>query len=276
VKPTDTPIGIFDSGLGGLSILRAICERLPSESVIYVADSSYAPYGERTDDFIRERSAALTEWLLDKRIKLLVVACNTATTHAIKDLRGRFAIPIVGVEPGIKPAVIASAAGIVGVVATAATLRSDRLLTLISLYEDSCRFVCQPGHGLVELIERGGVHGEAIDALLLRYLTPMAEAGADTVILGSTHFALLIPNIRRLFGDLFHLVETGPAVARRVDQVLTERELLAASACRGSLHFHSTAFAETGRAPLAQIVGSLFDAKCDIADAKIGAGSAST
>lgn len=236
------PIGVFDSGLGGMSVAAAIHRRLPNEAIVYVADSGFAPYGEKTDAFIKARSRTLAQWLIRRGAKALVVACNTATTHAITQLRSEFAIPVIGVEPGIKPAAQSSAAKVVGVLATAATLRSRRLQELLSRHGQGCRFVCQAGHGLVELIEQGVVAGEPIDALLEKYLTPMMQAGADTLVLGSTHYAFLMPSIERRFGGRFHLIETGSAIARRVDDRLAECGLRAgAEGADPALHLYSTA-----------------------------------
>jgi glutamate racemase len=252
-----TSIGIFDSGLGGLSVLDAIHRRLPEESLIYIADSHYAPYGEKPDEFIKGRSSELAQWLVQRGAKMLVVACNTATTHAITYLRSQFSIPIIGVEPGIKPAVQVSDSRVIGVLATAATLRSERLQGLLTSHEHGCRFVCQPGHGLVELIEQGTAAGSPLDALLERYLTPMAEEGADTLVLGSTHYALLIPSIRRIFGDRFRLVETATAIARRVDHQLEEHGLRAAKHSAAFLHLCSTATTGELRAPLERLAHGL-------------------
>ena len=257
----DAPIGVFDSGLGGLSVLASMRERLPDQSIVYIADSEYAPYGEKTDAFIRERSKAIADWLVERGAKMIVVACNTATTHAIGHLRATLTVPVVGVEPGIKPAALSTASGVVGVLATAATLRSERLKALIAEHEARCRFVCQAGHGLVEQIERGNLNGTVVDDLLLRYLTPMAQAGADTVILGSTHFALLYATIRRLFADRFALIETGSAIARRVETLLIEREGAADAAAktnsRGRLEYFSTARSPQQRQALLAVVRRL-------------------
>lgn len=220
------PIGVFDSGLGGLSVVRAIRQRLPAEALIYIADSRYAPYGEKSDTFIRARSVVLSQWLIERGAKMLVVACNTATTHAIAHLRDQFALPIIGVEPGIKPAALGSHSKVVGVLATAATLRSDKLQGLLAAHGEACRFVCQAGHGLVERIEQGEAEGTAVDALLAQYLQPMLDAGADTLVLGSTHYAWLMPAIRRRFGDRFRLVETATAIAQRVAQQLEQHGLV--------------------------------------------------
>lgn len=252
------PIGVFDSGLGGLSVVEAIRRLLPGESIIYIADSRYAPYGEKPDEFIKARSQALADWLVKKGAKLIVVACNTATTHAIAYLRGHFAIPIIGVEPGIKPGVQTSASGVVGVLATAATLRSQRLQTLLSEHGDSCRFVCQAGHGLVELIERGEAGGALVEALLEKYLMPMIREGADTLVLGSTHYALLMPSIRRVFGSRFRLIETAGAIARRVEHQLAEYRLNHdADPVEAVLQLYSTASSAESRVPLARLAEAL-------------------
>jgi len=252
------PIGIFDSGLGGLSVVEAIQNRLPGESILYIADSQYAPYGERGDNFIRERSFALTDWLIRSNAKLLVVACNTATAHSIAYLRERFEIPIVGIEPGIKPAVQNSASGIVGVLATAATLRSERLQRLLAEHGRTCRFICQAGHGLVELIERGESTGAVVEALLEKYLGPMTREGVDTLVLGSTHFALLVPSIRRVFGSKFYLIDTAAAVARRVEHLLVEHRLEhCANFGSATVRLCSTASSKESQAPLVGMAAAL-------------------
>ncbi|SDR55064.1 glutamate racemase [Paraburkholderia fungorum] len=252
------PIGIFDSGLGGISVVEAIRRRSPGEAIVYVADSLYAPYGEKPDEFIRERSLALAEWLVQRGAKLLVIACNTATTHAISYLRSRLAIPVIGVEPGIKPAVQISGTKIVGVLATAATLRSPRLQELLSDHCHACRFICRAGHGLVELIEQGEAAGSQIEALLEKYLTPMLVDGADTLVLGSTHYALLIPSIKRVFGDQLSLIETATAIARRVDHQLTDHCLRnEVDTADAVLQLCSTAMSERQRAPLGKLAQML-------------------
>ena len=148
------PVGIFDSGLGGLSVLRAVRARLPDEALIYVADSLYAPYGERDDDFIADRTLAIGEWLVKQGAKALVVACNTATAQSIAQVRETLTIPLIGVEPGIKPAALQSKTRVAGVLATQVTLRSARFQALLERYAADCRFLCQPGHGLVQAVER--------------------------------------------------------------------------------------------------------------------------
>ncbi|MGA7815627.1 aspartate/glutamate racemase family protein, partial [Caballeronia sp.] len=160
------PVGIFDSGLGGLSVLRAVRAALPDERLVYVADSLYAPYGERDDDFIADRTLAIGEWLVSRGVKALVVACNTATAQSIALARERLPIPVVGVEPGIKPAALLSQSRVVGVLATAVTLRSARFQALIDRHAGDCRFMLQPGHGLVQAVERCDTHSPEVIALL--------------------------------------------------------------------------------------------------------------
>ncbi|WP_179405203.1 glutamate racemase [Burkholderia guangdongensis] len=218
-KPA-APIGIFDSGLGGLSVLRAVRAHLPDESFVYVADSRHAPYGPRDQAFITERTLAIGEWLAQRGAKALVVACNTATAQSIAVVRERLAIPLVGVEPGIKPAVQQSASRAIGVLATQATLASARFQSLLDRYGDDCRFVCQPGHGLVEAVESGDTGSAALRALLTRYLEPMLDAGADTLVLGCTHYPFFAAAIRELVGDRLAIVDTSDAIARQLSRVL--------------------------------------------------------
>ncbi|MEX3592539.1 MAG: glutamate racemase [Burkholderia sp.] len=226
---TTAPVGIFDSGLGGLSVLRALRAQLPEESFVYVADSRHAPYGERYDAFIIERTLAIGEWLAAPGAKALVVACNTATAQSIGVVREKLSIPLVGVEPGIKPATLASRSRVAGVLATAATLRSARFESLIERYAADCRFLRQPGHGLVEAIERGDTGSPALRALLAGYLEPMLAAGADTLVLGCTHYPFLDATIRELTQDCLTLIDTSEAIARQLARVLAEHGLCAPS-----------------------------------------------
>lgn len=221
------PVGVFDSGLGGLSVLRAVRALLPDESFIYVADSRHAPYGERDDAFIIERTLAIGEWLAARGTKALVVACNTATAQSIAVVREKLSIPLVGVEPGIKPATLASASRVAGVLATAATLRSARFESLIERHAADCRFLRQPGHGLVEAIERGDTGSPELRALLAGYLEPMLAAGADTLVLGCTHYPFLDKTIRELTHDRLALIDTSTAIARQLARILDERGLRA-------------------------------------------------
>jgi glutamate racemase len=221
------PVGIFDSGLGGLSVLRAVRAALPDERLIYVADSLYAPYGERDDDFIADRTLAIGKWLVARGVKALVVACNTATAQSIALARERLPIPVVGVEPGIKPAALLSQSRVVGVLATAVTLRSARFQALIDRHAGDCRFMLQPGHGLVQAVERCDTHSPEVIALLADYLQPMLDARADTLVLGCTHYPFLDQAIRSIVGDRVALIDTSVAIARQLERQLDLYDLRA-------------------------------------------------
>jgi glutamate racemase len=236
------PVGIFDSGLGGLSVLRAVRAQLPDEAILYVADSLYAPYGERDDDFIADRTLAIGEWLVKQGAKALVVACNTATAQSIALVREKLPIPLVGVEPGIKPAALQSKTRVAGVLATQVTLRSARFQALLERYAADCRFLCQPGHGLVQAVERCDVGSAELRELLRGYLQPMLDAGADTLVLGCTHYPFLDMAIRDIVGDRLALIDTSVAIARQLERVLDQHGLRAApdSAAAGLPRFYST------------------------------------
>jgi glutamate racemase len=224
------PIGIFDSGLGGLSVLRAVRAQLPAEQLVYVADSRYAPYGQRDDDFIADRTLAIGEWLAAQGAKALVVACNTATAQSIALVRERLPIPLVGVEPGIKPAALLSKSRVAGVLATQVTLRSARFQALVERHATDLRVLCQPGHGLVEAVERCDVSSPALVELLRGHLQPMLDAGADTLVLGCTHYPFLDFAIRSIVGERMALVDTSVAIARQLERVLDQHGLRAHAA----------------------------------------------
>ncbi|SIT47150.1 Glutamate racemase [Paraburkholderia ribeironis] len=239
---TPAPVGIFDSGLGGLSVLRAVRAELPDEAILYVADSLYAPYGERDDDFIADRTLAIGEWLVKEGAKALVVACNTATAQSIALVREKLPIPLVGVEPGVKPAALQSKTRVAGVLATQVTLRSARFQGLLERYAADCQFLCQPGHGLVQAVERCDVGSAELRALLRDYLEPMLDAGADTLVLGCTHYPFLDAAIRDIVGDRLALIDTSVAIARQLGRVLDQHGLRAATQGAGSAppRFYST------------------------------------
>ncbi|WP_033537206.1 MULTISPECIES: glutamate racemase [Caballeronia] len=259
------PVGIFDSGLGGLSVLRAVRAILPHERLIYVADSLHAPYGERDDDFIVDRTMAIGEWLVGQGAKALVVACNTATAQSIALVRERLPIPLVGVEPGVKPAAAVSKSRVVGVLATAVTLRSARFQSLLDRYAGDCRFICQAGHGLVQAVERCDTSSPALMALLERYIAPMLDAGADTLVLGCTHYPFLDRAIRDIAGERLQIVDTSVAIARQLDRLLDAHALKNLGAPSDDMpRFCSTADGESQR----QLAAALLqlDAKVEHVD----------
>lgn len=232
---TDAPIGVFDSGIGGLSVLKYIRASLPCEQLLYFADSGYAPYGGRSESEIVARSLAIAEFLMQYRMKALVVACNTATAAAIKALRERYpALPVVGVEPGLKPAAALSQSGTVGVLATERTLASAKFNLLREQISSATnvRFLPQACKGLADQVEKGELHSAATAALLQRYIAPLLEQGADTLVLGCTHYPFVLPLIEEIVGRAtsrpIAIVDTGEPVARQLARRLAERGLLRA------------------------------------------------
>lgn len=213
-------IGVFDSGVGGLSILDEALHQLPQHHYIYLADSINAPYGEKSSHWIAERSLVLCQYLADQGCDAIVVACNTATAQAIQEIRAQLALPIIGVEPGIKPAAMQSQNGIVGVLATEATLSSDKFNALLSTLPSDCRFIKQSGAGLVPLIEAGQAESTETLALLKQHLQPILDAGADTLVLGCTHYPFLKKAIYQLLGQNITLVDTSHAVVKQLDRQL--------------------------------------------------------
>jgi glutamate racemase len=224
---SDAPIGIFDSGVGGLSVLRHIRAQLPDEHLMYFADSAFAPYGDKSEQVLTQRVLAIGAFLLAEGAKAIVVACNTATVAAIAALRAHYPdLPIVGVEPGLKPAAAASRNGIVGVLATERTLAGSKFLLLRDQIgaASGARFLLQPCFGLADQIEFGTLDSSATDALLVRFITPLLEAGADTLVLGCTHYPLVRAAIERVIDAAttrpITLIDTGDAVARHLARLL--------------------------------------------------------
>lgn len=224
---TEAAIGVFDSGLGGLSVLAEIRRLLPQESLIYVADSAHVPYGEKTAAQIIDRSLLLSGFLLDQNVKALVVACNTATAAAIQVLRERWPnLIVVGMEPAVKPAAALSKSGKIGVLATTGTLRSAKFAALLQRYSDQVEVLTQPCPGLVEQIEAGQLDSPDTLQLLEQYTQPLLAAGCDSLILGCTHYPFVRPALQQLVGDQVALIDTGTAVARHLRQRLEQQELL--------------------------------------------------
>ncbi|MEO8157811.1 MAG: glutamate racemase [Betaproteobacteria bacterium] len=220
---TDNPIGIFDSGVGGLTILRAIRQALPSENLVYAADAAHVPYGQKSPEQICDRALSIGRFLLGQGAKTIVVACNTATAAAIDVLRERLQIPCVGVEPAVKPAVAATRSGVVGVLATPATLASPRYRSLIERFAADVRVVAQPCAGLAEHIERSDLDGEGTERLLRGFIGPLIAAGADVIVLGCTHYPLVAHIVQRIAGPGVAVIENGTAVAKEVVRQLTLR-----------------------------------------------------
>jgi len=221
-------IGLFDSGIGGLSIARKVRDLLPSENILYVADSLHAPYGDKADSFLLERMKAVTEFLLSRGAKAVVVACNTATTSAIAKLRCQYPVPIIGVEPGIKPAALCSRTGVIGVLATPGTLKTHSFVNLAERYASGVKIELQPCPDLAAQIESLSFDSGRTIALLKRYISPLIEKKVDTIILGCTHYNHVSHLIAELAGPDITIVNTETAVANQVVRRLTAEGLLAA------------------------------------------------
>lgn len=220
MSTTSTPnpacLGVFDSGVGGLTVLRELRRQLPAVPMLYVADTLHAPYGEREPDYIIQRSLTVAAHLIDQGARVLVLACNTATAHAIAALRQRWPdLPIVGTEPGIKPAVAASRNGRIGVMATPSTIASARFADLLARHQGQAQVFSQPCPGLVELIERGELTTPALSQLLARLCQPLRDAEVDTVLMGCTHYPLIQPALQQALGADVQLLNIESAVAQQ-------------------------------------------------------------
>ena len=221
------PIGIFDSGVGGLSVAREIRSLLPAEPLLYLADTAYCPYGGRPVEEIRDRSVAAVAALVERGVKAVVVACNTATGAALELLREEFPIPILGLEPAVKPAAQTTTTGRVGVMATSGTLRSERFSRLVSTFAQGVEVFAVPCPGLVELVEAGETEGEPAIGALSELLAPLRDAQVDTVVLGCTHYPFLRDAVAVVMGPDVRLLDSGRAVANHLQRVLTKADALA-------------------------------------------------
>ena len=254
-----SPIGIFDSGVGGISVLKHIRTALPGEDLLYIADSRYAPYGNKSPQFICERAIALSEFLISQGVKALVVACNTATAAAVSLMRERYSLPIIAMEPAVKPAAAATKTGVIGVLATSGTLKSAQFAGLLEHYGQHVQVVTQACHGLVECIERGELDAPSTGALLLSYLQPLLDANADTIVLGCTHYPFVRHLIEELVGNDIVLVDTGAAVAKHLKHRLQEADLLAGETDAGQVKFWTNSQALDARLVISQLWGEITD-----------------
>ena len=239
----NAPIGIFDSGVGGLSVALSIREQLPFEDILYVADSRYVPYGQKSQAFLIERAHAITEHMINNGAKAIVIACNTATAAAAKSLRSKYSLPIVGMEPAVKPAVLATKNGVVGVLATSGTLDSAEFVRLLERYINTrtdtktVQVITQPCPQLPEQVDAGELNTEKTHTLLKKYCAPLIAAKADVIVLGCTHYPFLKDQIQDIVGKDVTLIDTGLGVARRLKAVLKEQDLLSSSKTKGVEYF---------------------------------------
>jgi len=217
------PIGVYDSGVGGLSVLREIERLLPHESVLYVADSANAPWGDKPKDFVRERGLKFGRFLVRQGVKAIVIGSNTGSAGSAEAVRADVSIPVVAMEPGIKPAVAATKSGVVGAMVTATMSGSDRMASLIDRFGRDVKVIDQAVPGLVEHVEQGDLDSAELRAMVEGYVRPLVDAGADTIVLGSTHYVFLRQLIAAVTGPSVQLIDTGEAVARQLARILDER-----------------------------------------------------
>lgn len=236
---SDRPIGIFDSGIGGTSIFWQIRDLIPNEDYIYLADSRNAPYGAKTRDEIFKLSLKNTDYLLDSNCKLIVVACNTATTNSIRRLREIYDSPFIGIEPAIKPAALKTLSKKIGILATQGTLSSELFHKTSSIYKEGIKVIEQIGDGLVPLIESGKIDSVETFELLRKYLEPMIEEDIDYLVLGCSHYLYLIPVIKKIIPDHIKIIDSGEAVARQTKSILEANNLISHRQTPGSIKLYS-------------------------------------
>lgn len=237
----NAPIGAFDSGVGGLSILSEVRKLLPAENLIYLADSAHCPYGTKPVTEIRQRTLEVTDFLVQQGVKAVVVACNSACEAGLERIRDKYPqLPVIGVEPAVKPAQHETRNGKIGVLATELTLNGERFSHLVEKYAAGIEVFSQPAPGLVELVEDGQLDTVETEAVLHRYLDPLLNKGIDTLVLGCTHYPFLIPIIRRICGAAVMVLDTGVAVARQTLRILTEKDRLATSDFPGNETFYTS------------------------------------
>ncbi|MEM8530855.1 MAG: glutamate racemase [Chloroflexota bacterium] len=251
-------IALFDSGLGGLSVLREVRSRLPQHDLLYLADTAYCPYGVRPDSFVQQRSLQIGRSLLDYGVRLLVVACNTASSAALEVLRAELPIPVVGMEPGLKPAIAATHNGSIGVLATSGTLAGERFARLVERFAHQQTVITQPCPGLVEQVERGTIDDPTTDELLKQYIEPLLTKGIDTLVLGCTHYPFLREPIVRLVGSGITIIDTGPAVARQVEHMTSKHNIVPGNA---ATDYFTTGNAESVTSTLKRLLGETITAQ---------------
>ncbi|MDG2397320.1 MAG: glutamate racemase [Flavobacteriaceae bacterium] len=225
-KDKTLPIGMFDSGIGGLSLYKPIKKLLPQEKIIYISDNLYSPYGKLTSEEIKKRSFKIVNQLISLNCKLIVVACNTATTNSITELRKKFEIPFIGIEPGIKTAALKSSSGVVGILATKGTLTSKLFYKTSNLYASHIKIIEKDGSDLVELIEKNKIYESNTIKLLKNYLKPMIKNKADVLVLGCTHFQFLKPIIKPIIKNKMKIYKINTAIAKQTKSILINKNIL--------------------------------------------------
>ena len=260
-SPVNSPIGVFDSGVGGLSVLREIRRELPNEDLIYVADSGYAPYGDRPEEYVRGRAVAIMEFLRSKGAKAVVVACNTATGIAVDALRARYDVPIVAIEPAVKPAAARTQSRVVGVLATTQTLAGQKFARLVRTHAGDVEVLTQACPGLVEQVEAAEFGSPSTRVLVEKYVRPLLDKGADTIVLGCTHYPFLGDLIRDVAGPSVTVIDSAVPVARELRRRLRAASLLADDHHQGSATFWTTGSTGHVGAVIAQLWGGDVDVR---------------
>lgn len=240
MKEQGAPIGIFDSGLGGLSVWKEVVKLLPNEDIIYYADSGNCPYGEKSSERIQELSAAITDFLYQKNCKIIVVACNTATAAAIHYLRFHYRVPFIGIEPATKPAALQSKTGTIGILATKGTFEGSLFKQTKNKYASDKKVLIQIGTGLVEIVENNDLKSRSSFELVKKYIQPMVDEDTDHIVLGCTHYPFLTPIIEELVDDNVKIVNPAPAVARQTKKILEEYKLLNQKNNEPTYHFYTS------------------------------------
>jgi glutamate racemase len=251
----DGPIGIFDSGVGGLSVLREVRSRLPNEDLIYIADQAHVPYGNRSREEVFGFSAGIVRYLIRKQAKLVIIACNTASAVALTDLRSKYpALPFVGMEPAVKPAAEETVSGVVGVLATPATFQGDLYASTVERFAKGVKILQDTCPGLVKQIEDGDIDSDVTREILQRALDPMLAEGVDEIVMGCTHYPFVIPLIKEIVGEGVAVIDPAPAVARQAERLLNEYDLHTGKQNEGGI----TAFYTTGEtSTLDSLIGTL-------------------
>jgi glutamate racemase len=251
----EKPVGVFDSGVGGLSVLRAIRLELPGEHLVYVGDTGCGPYGDRSAEFVAVRAKVLTQFLVELGVKAVVVACNTATSIAVSALRVRFDVPIVAIEPAVKPAASRTRSRVVGVLATTGTLASPNMAKLLANYGADVEFLIQPCPGLADQVEKGELDSKDTRSMVERYVRPLVDKGADILVLGCTHYPFLASLIREVAGPEVDVIDPATAVARELRRRLETNRLLRASTVGGAERFWTTGAVDQVRPIVGQLWG---------------------
>jgi glutamate racemase len=251
------PLGVFDSGVGGLTVVRALRELLPNESIIYLGDTARVPYGSKSPDTIRRFSVEDTQFLVGRGVKAVIVACNTATAHALPLLQATFRVPVIGVlEPGVEATLADPACQRVGIIGTAGTIRSSAYQYALAMRRPDLRIHAEATPLLVPFIEEGWIEHPALRAVLKEYLGPLLGKGIDTLVLGCTHYPLLVPQLRKLLGRKIRLVDSASTCATRVAELLREQDLLRGGRTKPALEIHLTDLSEQAEVMVRRFLGA--------------------